>query len=247
MQLDEQGLRALVRWILEQLDGKVDAVSGQGLSDENFTQAYQAILDGQYEGAARGLVPDGFEAGPGSFLRSDGSWAAVPQAQSDWEETEPAAPAFILNRPFGRTEFMLIRQQTVTTGPDGTAGLEGDPGAMPESGELQVVFDGITYMLPIEPEYTVYGELIRTCVGNRYFETGNRFDYTGEPFLITLDGRGIVLHTDAGKTHSISGLISLRQTLSPEWHELHDLTPITDTEIDSHYAAAAEREEGAHG
>ena len=245
MQLDEQGLRILVRWLLEQLETKVDAEDGRGLSDENFSAAYRAVLDGAYSGGTPGLVPDGQTAGAGTYLRADGAWAEPPVVQSDWEEEASASPAFIQNRPFGRTETAVIPLQTFTTDAAGAAFIAGDPGAMPETGELLVTFDGIPYTFMTEAEYTASGGLVRITAGNRYFETGRYADDNGEPLLILADAEGIRVLTDAGRTHTLSAAALLVRTLDPEWVGMPEMDPITDTEIDRLFAEAADREEGA--
>ena len=133
MQLDENGLRVLVRWLLEQLGEKVDAVPGMGLSQNSLTDADRLILDGQYDGSGPGLVPDGQEAAPETYLRSDGTWAPAG-VQSDWEESAAESPAFIQNRPFGRTRFMVIPLQALVTDGTGTANPNGDASLVPEEG-----------------------------------------------------------------------------------------------------------------
>ncbi|MBQ9010857.1 MAG: hypothetical protein IJ088_16235 [Clostridia bacterium] len=239
MQLDENGLRVLVRWLLEQLGGKVDTVPGMGLSENSLTDADRLILDGQYEGAVPGLVPDGRTAEPETFLRADGSWAPAG-VQSDWEEQASDSPAFIQNRPFGRTRFTVIPLQTVVTDTGGQALPEGDASLVPEDGELLAEFDDIQYTLVLEPEYDSSGILICIRAGNRYFETGQRADNTGEPFCLIFSGSDIRLLTDAGKTHRIMAEAEIRRQLDAEW--VGDaMDPITDTEIERLFAEAADQ------
>ncbi|MBQ7488406.1 MAG: hypothetical protein IJT77_13010 [Clostridia bacterium] len=246
MQLDEQGLRILVRWLLEQLETKVDAEAGRGLTDENFSEAYRALLDGAYSGAAPGLVPDGRGAAAGTYLRVDGAWADAPVIQSDWEEASANDPAFIRNKPFGRTEWTVIPSQTVATDAAGMAMVSGDPGGMPEGGELLVTFDGISHTLILDAEYTDSGELVRITAGNRYFETGQYADDTGEPLMILADAEGIRILSDAGHVHTLSADATLVHTLDPQWVGI-EMDPITTTEIDRLFAEAADHMEGMDG
>jgi len=239
MQLDENGLRVLVRWLLEQLGEKVDAVPGMGLSQNSLTDADRLILDGQYDGSGPGLVPDGQEAAPETYLRSDGTWAPAG-VQSDWEESAAESPAFIQNRPFGRTRFMVIPLQALVTDGTGTANPNGDASLVPEEGELRTEFDGQQFTLPLQPEYNAAGILICIRAGNRYFETGNRADSTGEPFCLIFSASGIRLLTDAGKVHRIQAEVEILRILDAEWVGM-DMDPITDTEIDRLFAEAADK------
>ena len=61
-------------WAETELDGKVDKVTGMGLSHEDFTSAYKDKIDA-------------IEA------------SAQKNVQSDWEETNSAADSFIKNKP----------------------------------------------------------------------------------------------------------------------------------------------------
>lgn len=69
--LDDYGTSA---WVLEQLDEKVDKVTGMGLSHEDFTSAYKDKLD-HIEASANKNV------------------------QSDWTESDSASDAFIQHKP----------------------------------------------------------------------------------------------------------------------------------------------------
>ena len=242
MQLDENGLRVLVRWLHEQLGSKVDAVPGMGLSENSLTDADRLILDGQYEGAAPGLVPDGRAAPPETYLRSDGTWAFAG-VQSDWEESSSESPAFIQNRPFGRMRFPVIPLQAVVTDAAGTAVPDGDPSMVPEDGELLAEFDGQQFTLSLEPEYDSSGHLICIRAGNRYFETGQRTDSTGEPFCLIFSEDGIRLLTDAGKVHRIQADAEIRRVLDAEWIGA-GMEPITETEIERLFAEEADRTGG---
>ena len=61
-------------WVETELDGKVDKVTGMGLSHEDFTSAYKDKLD-------------------------DIEASAQKNVQSDWEETNSASDSFIKNKP----------------------------------------------------------------------------------------------------------------------------------------------------
>lgn len=69
--LDDYGTSA---WVLEQLDEKVDKVTGMGLSQEDFTSAYKDKLD---------------------HIES----SANKNVQSDWTESDSASDAFIQHKP----------------------------------------------------------------------------------------------------------------------------------------------------
>lgn len=244
MQISEEGLRALIRYILDRLGEKLDKSPGMGLSEKNFTEAYQAILEGVYSGNGKGLVPEGRDALPDAFLRQDGTWQLTPDTQSDWENTDPGSAAFIQNKPFGVEIIGIVDEQTIKiTGQ--YAELVADPGAFPESGEIQCELNGEQYTLQVESEYED-GRLVRSWAGNLYLVTGQYRDQTEERFCILSDTEHVYLYAARGDV-TISATETIVRALSPEMVNLSDLFPITDAEIDMLFAEAADMERSGDG
>ena len=221
--LGAKGLAVLIRYIRTALAGKTDREEGKGLSANDFTDEYRQLLDEPYTQTQRGLVPAADTEG---FLSSDGTWKQPETGQSDWDEENPQAPAYIHNRPFGMERVTVIPEQTVTPDAAGLSYLDGDAEGILAAEALRIILNGEIHDEPVE----TFVEGVCVYAGNRMYVTGDPADNTGQPYCVLCQETEITLQTDETVPVTIEASVEVIRQLDPRYVAL-DPEKVTEEDI----------------